>query len=146
MSAADYATAYQAFTAAVEADIKALDGLLAPKATTRGEEEGAPPPATAAAALPAMAAAHVPPLHKQISAGDAAAAESRLRYFAWASYLIALVLLGLAGFNELYAAKLTFGANPWADYTTLFAWGFGAEATRAAVTDLVKNWGITRGE
>ena len=106
----------------------------------------------------------MPPLGELVKAGDASLDRhiQRMGWTLWADLIpVGLkqlylreradwagktLLLGLAGFNELYAAKLTFGANPWADYTTLFAWGFGAEATRAAVTDLVKNWGITTGE
>ena len=30
------------------------------------------------------------------------------------------------------------------DYFTLLIWGFGAEATRTAVTDMVRGWGLTR--
>lgn len=34
------------------------------------------------------------------------------------------------------------GANAWGDYFALLVWGFGAEATRAAVTGMVRNWGL----
>jgi hypothetical protein len=64
----------------------------------------------------------------------------RLKVFLWASYAIAVTFLAGAGFNELYADKPTFGAAPWRDYFALLAWGFGAEATRDAVTKTVKNW------
>jgi hypothetical protein len=69
-------------------------------------------------------------------------ARVRLRVFNIASILIALLLLASAGFIELYTNKPTFGASMWNDYFTLLAWGFGAEATRAAVTDLVHSWGV----
>lgn len=76
------------------------------------------------------------------AAPDTAArgAEARLQLFMWVSYGVVLVLLAGAGFNELYVASATFGANGWSDYFALLAWGFGAEATRAAVAELVQGW------
>jgi len=75
---------------------------------------------------------------------SARGAEARLRLFMWVSYGIVLVLLAGAGFNELYVASATFGADAgptgWGDYFALLAWGFGAEATRAAITELVQGW------
>ncbi len=68
------------------------------------------------------------------------AARKRLRWFNWLSYAIAVVLLAGAGFGQLYVAKPTFGANSWSDYFALFAWGFGAEVTRDAVTKVVRDW------
>ncbi len=67
----------------------------------------------------------------------------RLRWFTWLTYIIAVVFLALAGFVELYSARPDFGANGIADYFTLLAWGFGAEATRSAVADMVQGWGIS---
>jgi hypothetical protein len=67
-------------------------------------------------------------------------ANVRLRLFVWTSYAIAVIFLAGAGFVELYADKPKFGATPWRDYFALLAWGFGAEATREAVTKTVKNW------
>jgi hypothetical protein len=69
-------------------------------------------------------------------------AHIRVTLFTWASYAIAVALLAGAGFGELYVAKAAFGANAWGDYFALFAWGFGAEATRAAVGQVVRNWGL----
>ncbi len=74
---------------------------------------------------------------------SARGAEARLQLFLWVSYGVVLVLLAGAGFNELYVASATFGAaelTGWSDYFALLAWGFGAEATRAAVTELVQGW------
>ena len=68
----------------------------------------------------------------------------RLAVFAWGSVILALLLLALVGFNELYANNPTFGAVWLTDYLALLAWGFGAEATRASVTNLVQGWGVTR--
>jgi hypothetical protein len=67
-------------------------------------------------------------------------ANVRLRLFVWTSYAIAVMFLAGAGFVELYVDKPKFGATPWRDYFALLAWGFGAEATREAVTKTVKNW------
>lgn len=68
------------------------------------------------------------------------AARDRLRWFNLLSYIISVGLLAGAGFGELYAAKPTFGASGWSDYFALLAWGFGAEATRDAVTKVVQGW------
>jgi hypothetical protein len=70
----------------------------------------------------------------------------RLAIFAWGSVILALLLLALVGFNELYANNPTFGAVWLTDYLALLAWGFGAEATRASVTNLVQGWGVMRGQ
>ncbi len=66
----------------------------------------------------------------------------RLAVFAWGSVILALLLLALVGFSELYAKNPTFGAVWLTDYLGLLAWGFGAEATRASVTSLVQGWGV----
>ncbi|PAX51497.1 hypothetical protein [Brunnivagina elsteri] len=64
----------------------------------------------------------------------------RLRFFNVFSYLIAIFLLGGAGFTQLYAVNNTFGANGLTDYFALLAWGFGAEATRESVTKVLQEW------
>ncbi|MBW4533662.1 MAG: hypothetical protein KME09_06960 [Pleurocapsa minor HA4230-MV1] len=66
----------------------------------------------------------------------------RLWWFKKVSYAIALLFLTGAGFNQLYVGNPTFGANPWKDYFALLAWGFGAEATRDAITKTVQGWGL----
>ncbi|MEO1519354.1 MAG: hypothetical protein AAFU78_01080 [Cyanobacteria bacterium J06633_2] len=66
-------------------------------------------------------------------------ADGRLRGFYVASYFISVVVLAGGGFNELYIAKPTFGADVWSDYFALLAWGFGAEATRNTVTQVLRN-------
>lgn len=68
-------------------------------------------------------------------------AKLRLNLFKVFSYIVTLILLAGAGFNQLYITKPTFGASPWSDYLSLLAWGFGAEATRDAVTKVVRDWG-----
>jgi hypothetical protein len=72
----------------------------------------------------------------------ASGASQRLKAFTSGSYVIAVVFLAGAGFNQLYVDQPTFGANPWKDYFALLAWGFGAEATRDAVTKVVQGWGL----
>jgi len=74
--------------------------------------------------------------------GDVDAARRRLQWFRWGSYAIAVALLAGAGFGEMYVARATFGASPWGDYFGLLAWGFGAEASRAAVTEVIHGWGL----
>ncbi|MCB0047249.1 MAG: hypothetical protein KDD92_17625 [Caldilineaceae bacterium] len=88
----------------------------------------------------------MPPLNRRVNPEDGVQAQFRLQIFWAVSYFVALALLAIAGFNELYVAKPIFGSVPWSDYSALFAWGFGAEATRAAVTDLVRNWEVPFGQ
>jgi hypothetical protein len=83
-----------------------------------------------------------PPSAREITTEATTDAGRRLRLFTWASYAIAVAMLAGAGFGELYVANATFGANAWGDYFALLAWGFGAEATRAAVTEMVHGWGL----
>jgi hypothetical protein len=68
----------------------------------------------------------------------------RLRGFTWITYGLAVTLLALAGFVELYEGQNTFGSAGIADYFTLLAWGFGSEATRSAVATMIQGWGIIR--
>lgn len=64
----------------------------------------------------------------------------RLQVFTLSSYAIAIIFLAGAGFSQLYVDNPTFGANPWKDYFGLMAWGFGAEATRDAITKVIQSW------
>ncbi|MEG4499829.1 hypothetical protein QUB05_22325 [Microcoleus sp. F10-C6] len=73
---------------------------------------------------------------------QASGANVRLKVFTVSSYIIAIVFLAGAGFSQLYVDKPTFGNNPWNDYSALMAWGFGAEATRDAVTKVVQGWSL----
>ena len=66
----------------------------------------------------------------------------RLRWFTWITYGLAVALLALAGFVEIYEGQNTFGSAGVADYFTLLAWGFGSEATRSAVATMIQGWGI----
>ncbi|MEP7340341.1 MAG: hypothetical protein ABI977_21590, partial [Acidobacteriota bacterium] len=64
----------------------------------------------------------------------------------WSSRLLVVLSLALlvgAGYAQLYESKPTFGANFWADYVGLFAWGFGVEASRAAVADWLKGFNLS---
>lgn len=73
-------------------------------------------------------------------------ARYRLRWFTWLTYAFAVIFLALAGFVELYGGRVDFGANGISDYFTLLAWGFGAEATRASVAEMVQGWRISAGK
>jgi hypothetical protein len=86
--------------------------------------------------------APAPSVHPLTVEQQAPSARVRLWWFTRISYAIAVVLLAGAGFGELYVANATFGANAWGDYFVLLAWGFGAEATRAAVAQTMRNWGL----
>jgi hypothetical protein len=86
----------------------------------------------------------LPSVRVQSLTEQSAAAGRRLRWFTWVTYAIAVILLALAGFVELYTTSLDFGANGVADYFGLLAWGFGAEATRSAISDMVQSWGVVR--
>lgn len=70
------------------------------------------------------------------------AAGWRLWWFKKVSYAIALFFLTGAGFSQLYVDHPTFGASPVKDYFALLAWGFGAEASRDAVTKMIQGWGV----
>lgn len=65
-------------------------------------------------------------------------ADGRLRLFYLASYIGSVVVMAAVGFNSLYVENPIFGANIFADYFSLVAWGFGAEATRDTVTKVVR--------
>jgi hypothetical protein len=86
-----------------------------------------------------------PPATREITDGATTRAGRRLRWFTWVTYAVAVVLLAGAGFGELYISNATFGANAWGDYFALLAWGFGAEASRAAIADIVQSWGVVSG-
>lgn len=87
--------------------------------------------------------AHAPSAQPLRWQEEVSAAGQRLKQFKVTSYAIAIVFLAGAGFNQLYVDNPTFGANPWKDYFALLAWGFGAEATRDAVTKMVQGWGLS---
>ncbi len=87
-----------------------------------------------------------PNTHVQSVAEKIAGAGRRLQWFTWLTYAVAVIALALAGFMELYGARLDFGANGIGDYFTLLAWGFGAEATRASIAEMVQGWSISTGK
>jgi len=64
-------------------------------------------------------------------------AQWRLTIFQWVGYGITIILLVGLGFNELYGNNPTFGAQGMNDYLPLLAWGFGAEASRNAITEVL---------
>ena len=86
----------------------------------------------------------LPQVHVRSLEHEVLAAKHRLRWFTWVTYGVAVVVLALAGFVELYSIRPDFGARGLGDYFTLLAWGFGAEATRSAVADMIQSWGVVR--
>jgi hypothetical protein len=72
----------------------------------------------------------------------AGAAWWRYRVFQTVGAILAVVFLAGIGFQELYVANPTFGENPWLDHLTVLVWGFGAEATRASITAVIRGWGV----
>jgi hypothetical protein len=86
-----------------------------------------------------------PTIYVQSLPEKMAGARHRLRWFTWLTYAVAVVFLALAGFVELYGGRIDFGANGIGDYFTLLVWGFGAEATRASITEMVQGWRISAG-
>ncbi len=73
---------------------------------------------------------------------EAARAERKLRWYVWALIALVALLLAWVGFIESYIGKPTFGANGLSDYFVLFAWGFGAEATRASIIGVARQWDL----
>ncbi|NEP76589.1 MAG: hypothetical protein F6K29_34610 [Okeania sp. SIO2G5] len=71
-------------------------------------------------------------------------ADGRLRAFYISSYIGSVIMLASVGFSSLYSDNPTFGANFFADYFSLVAWGFGAEATRDTVTKVVRKTDETK--
>ncbi|NJM48847.1 MAG: hypothetical protein HC860_23970 [Alkalinema sp. RU_4_3] len=61
-------------------------------------------------------------------------ASAKLRLFRIAGQAIALLMLTGAGFQQLYAGNVTFGAGE-RGLLSLLGWGFGAEVTRDSVTE-----------
>jgi hypothetical protein len=71
---------------------------------------------------------------------SARSATFRLRLFGWVSLAVAIAVLTLTGFNQLYVAQPTFGANVLSDYFALFAWGFGTEVTSESIAKVLREW------
>lgn len=127
---------------ALEGEVKTERGALDKAVETQAQPPGSAKPGSVGIPLPNLLpgapAAHLEPVLDRRASG----AERRLQLFTVLSYLIAIVLLAGAGFTELYINKATFGASPWGDYFGLLAWGFGAEATRQAITGVLKTWNL----
>jgi hypothetical protein len=68
--------------------------------------------------------------------------QNRLRLLNVLTFFIGVGALILVGYKELYQDVATFGVEGVWDYFKLLIWGFGAEAGRAQVVGLVKDWGI----
>ncbi|MBV6627681.1 MAG: hypothetical protein KI793_32950 [Rivularia sp. (in: Bacteria)] len=90
--------------------------------------------------IPPAPSVSVSQIEKKLEQKSIFGAKKRLQAFKLISYGIAVVFLAGVGFNQLYNDQPTFGADPWKDYFALLAWGFGAEATRDAVTKVIQGW------
>jgi hypothetical protein len=88
------------------------------------------------------AIAPVPSARDLRQADEGQQAKQRLQLFSWLAWGIALCLLAGTGFQKLYVANPIFGANPFGDYFSLVAWGFGSEATRQSIAKVVRGWGM----
>jgi hypothetical protein len=62
----------------------------------------------------------------------------RLLIYQVATIVVAAVLVIPLGMNQLYAANITFGANPLLDYPALLFWGIGLESSRESVVGLAR--------
>ena len=134
----DDGAAYQTLQGEVEAAVTELDELVAQCGEPELAVKGVRDLGTTMLRLLAPAPSARPLATEEQATG----ARARLRLFTWASYGIAVALLAGAGFGELYVANATFGANAWGDYFALLAWGFGAEAARASIMEMVRGWGL----
>jgi len=86
------------------------------------------------------------PLPGTLQAGlitEPSKAETRLQWFTYGTYAIAILLLAWAGFEKLYVARPDFGITPSSDYFSLLLWGFGSEATRASIIELIQGRGAS---
>ncbi len=68
----------------------------------------------------------------------------RLQIFSITGYLTTITFLAGTGFNQLYLESPTFGSNGIKDYFALIAWGFGAEATRNAITNALRKTDVSK--
>lgn len=127
---------------ALEGEIKSERAALDKQVETQLRPSGVGKPGAVGAPRPDLLPGAPASLREPTLDQQAADAQRRIRLFTLLSYVIAIVLLAGAGFTELYINKATFGASPWGDYFGLFAWGFGAEATRQAVTGVLKTWNL----
>lgn len=117
---------------AVEPEAKAVEAGVLHEAAVEGE------PSPPIEPVPEAHLLSIPSLFSNTPA----AATSRLSWFLTATYVMVLILLAGAGFNEVYVKKLTFGADAWADYFALLVWGFGSEATRDSVASTLRSFGV----
>jgi len=130
--------AYTALQNDIEQALAELTKLVSQRAETAPAVQGGRTRNAGGLRLLSPAPLTNPPAEEE----QAVLARFRLRALLWVSYFLALAFLAGAGFSELYVAQPAFGADAWRDYFALLAWGFGAEATRAAIADLVRGWGL----
>jgi len=134
----DDEAAYQALQSDLEVAIAESSRLVSQQGRQEATVKGTRDLSLTAPRLLAPA----PPASSITVKEQVSSAHTRLRLFTLISYAISVVLLAGIGFDELYVANSAFGANAWGDYFALLAWGFGAEATRAAIVQVMHNWGL----
>jgi hypothetical protein len=120
----------------IDSAIEELSQLIAPQSLNAIISKGVPTLSPVVFMAPATSSPSLTLEEQGVKAGK------QLRIFTWTSYAIALIFLAGTGFGQLYVDNPTFGANPWKDYFALLAWGFGAEASREAITKVVQGWGL----
>jgi len=143
---ADDPTAYLEMESEIDAALEQVTALAA--TVRRGESL---PPVTGdvsfsgpkSALQPESGLSSPPAISVQTLPEKMAAARQRLSWFTGITYGVAVVFLALAGFVELYGGRIDFGAKGITDYFTLLVWGFGAEATRASIAEMVQGWSIS---
>ena len=130
-----------------EQDLNALRDLLLQHAETTddGLESTGRRGGRSMATLPFPPSVLTPSL-KAISPQESVAANRRLFYYHWATYLVGSMLLAAVGLNTLYVNNPTFGANWLTDYLSLLVFGLGAETTCASVADMLRRWGVPAGK
>lgn len=121
----------------VEAATQAMNQLIAQHPETEAVVKGLPKLGINLTPLTPAPKAYALPLEE-----ESRGAGNRLKLFTRTSYAVSLILLTGVGFSQLYIDNPIFGANPWKDYFTLLAWGFGAEVTRDSVAKAVRDWGL----
>jgi hypothetical protein len=77
---------------------------------------------------------------------DASRARRQQLVFTLVTYAVGGLALAAVGYNTLYLANPTFGAQPITDYMALLAWGLGAETTFANVAGMLSQWDIPFGK
>jgi hypothetical protein len=96
--------------------------------------------------LAPIRALQAPPEAGPFTLEDASRARRKQRLYTLVTYAVGGLALAAVGYNTLYMANPTFGAQPISDYIALLAWGLGAETTFANVAGMLSQWDIPFGK